>query len=280
MVTASTPAAAAVGEQGVDLVRRLAEADHEAGLDERARLRRRRPGADAARRVAQRPAGARAWTPPPPARAPSGRPREQLERALVARLRPHPRVQARDRLEVVVQHVGAGGEHGAQRRVVAAQVRDEHLDGRVPARAARTAAMAAANCAAPPSGRSSRVTLVITTWRRPRRRAASRHAARLVVVAAQTPAAPPCTAPAPRRAHRAEAARPRAHVAEDQERRRAGGEALALVGAARLVADGVQLELVEQGAGGAVLPRRRRLQLEPGRLARRGRAAVAARSPS
>ena len=32
-------------------------------------------------------------------------------------------------------------------------------------------------------------------------------------------------------------------------------------------ADGVELELVEQGAGGAVLPRRRRLVLEPRRLA-------------
>ena len=62
---------------------------------------------------------------------PRGRAREQLERALVARLRPHLRVQARDGLEVVVEHVGAGGEHGAQRRFVAAQVGDEHLDGRV-----------------------------------------------------------------------------------------------------------------------------------------------------
>jgi hypothetical protein len=38
---------------------------------------------------------------------------------------------------------------------------------------ARTAAMVAAKCAAPPSGRSSRVTEVMTTWRRPRRTAAS-----------------------------------------------------------------------------------------------------------
>ena len=67
--------------------------------------------------------------------------------------------------------------------------------------------------------------------------------------------------------HGAEPAGARAHVAEDQEGRRAGGVALALVGAARLAADRVQLQLVEQGAGGAVLPRRRRLVLEPRRLA-------------
>ena len=62
---------------------------------------------------------------------PRGGARQQRQRALVARLRPHVRVQARDGLEVVVEHVRAGGEDGAQRRFVAAQVRDEHLHGRV-----------------------------------------------------------------------------------------------------------------------------------------------------
>ena len=64
--------------------------------------------------------------------------------------------------------------------------------------AARTAAMAAANCAAPPSGRSSRVTLVMTTCRRPSRRAASRDPARLVLVeGADAGGARPCPAASP-----------------------------------------------------------------------------------
>ena len=112
-----------VGEHVGDLRRRLAEAHHEAGLDERAGGRARPAGAAAPRGACSPAIG--------PRRArPRGGAREQLERALVARLRPHLRVQARDGLEVVVQHVGAGGEDGAQRRFVAAQVRDEHLDGR------------------------------------------------------------------------------------------------------------------------------------------------------
>src|SRR5665647_1100445 len=70
----------AVGEHGGHFVAALAESDHEAALDQRAR---RRSGA--------RPGGGAA---------------QQLQRAAVPGLRPHLLVQARHRLEVVVEDGG------------------------------------------------------------------------------------------------------------------------------------------------------------------------------
>ena len=198
----------------------------------------------------------------------------KLQRAPVDGLRPHDRVEPRHRLEVVVEDVGARGEDGVERRARRrrSRARGPRPSPRAAPRAAR--AIVAANCPAPPSARSSRVTLVTTTWRRPSRRAASRHAPRLVgVERAETgsrrrPIAP--AAPSLARLDRAEAAAPRADVAEDQERRRPRREALALVRAAGLVADGVQTQVVEHGAGRAERAGRRRLDPEPGRLAPAG----------
>ena len=88
-----------------DLVPRLAEADHQAGL-----------GRDV--------------------RRPRARAVEQLERARVAAARPRRAIEPRHRLGVVVEHVGPRVEDGPQRRFVALEVRDQHFD------AARRAARA------------------------------------------------------------------------------------------------------------------------------------------
>jgi len=73
-------------------------------------------------------------------------------------------------------------------------------------------------------------------------------------------------APSWRMPHGAEAAVARAHVADDQERRRPGGEALPSIGAARLVADRVQAQVGEDAGRGAERAGRRRPDLEPRRL--------------
>jgi hypothetical protein len=73
-----------------------------------------------------------------------------------------------------------------------------------PGSRSRTAATAAANWAAPPSGRSSRVTLVITTWRSARRRAASATRRGSSESRAHRPAAPPVST--------AQNRQPRVHV--------------------------------------------------------------------
>ncbi len=94
----------------------------------------------------------------------------------------------------------------------------------------RRAVMATANRAAPPSGRSSRVTLVT-----PRERGPASGRLR------QRPGSSSSTA-GWRAAgfHRAETAGARAYIAEDQKGGRAGGETLALVGAAAALSHGVQ----------------------------------------
>ena len=100
----------------------------------------------------------------------SARPRrrEQRERAGVGRRRPRRALQAGHRLEVVVQHVGPGVRRSRRAPpAIALAVGDQHLDLRVAAHAARTAAIVAANPAAPPSARSSRATLVITACSSP-----------------------------------------------------------------------------------------------------------------
>ncbi len=98
----------AVGEHRRDLSGRLAEADHETALDERPG-----EGGSVGARVAR----------------PGRRPPQELQRAFVVGLWPHLGVEARHRLEVVIEHVRTGGENDRERRLVAAQVGDQHLDG-------------------------------------------------------------------------------------------------------------------------------------------------------
>ena len=93
----------AVGQHAGDLVAALAQAEHEARLDER-----RRAGARAPRRGAQ-----------------------QGQRALIRSPRPHLAVEARHGLEVVVEHLGARREHGLQGAGPVAKVGYQHLDARL-----------------------------------------------------------------------------------------------------------------------------------------------------
>ena len=53
---------------------------------------------------------------------------EQLERARVPAAGPRHAVEPRHGLGVVIQHVGPRVEHGAQRRFVALEIRDQHFD--------------------------------------------------------------------------------------------------------------------------------------------------------
>ena len=95
MVTMSTPIAGEVGEAAGDLVGRLAQPDHEPGLGDQ-------PGGLG--------------------------PGQHREAAGVAGRRPHGALQPGDGLDVVVEHVGAGGEQQLERRCVAVGVGDQRLD--------------------------------------------------------------------------------------------------------------------------------------------------------
>ena len=92
-------------------------------------------------------------------------PLEQLERAIVARARPHHRMQALHRLDVVVDHVGPRLDHPLQIVAMAAEVRDQHLDHGGGALADLVDRRGEDRCSRRPA-RSSRATEVITVWRR------------------------------------------------------------------------------------------------------------------
>ena len=180
---------------------------------------------------------------------------EQVQRLAVVAARPHPPVEALGRLDVVIEHVRPCGEHGPQRLLAEAEeVGHQHLDAAARAARRRMARMVAAKWPAPRSGRSSRSTEVTTTWRSPILRTAARRAA------APAARARPRTA----RGDGAVAAGARADVAHDLEGGGAAAPALADVGAACLLAHGVQaavahdlLQLAEAGVG------RRRAHLHP-----------------
>ena len=53
---------------------------------------------------------------------------EHLERARIASARTRGAIQARHRLDVVVEHVGPRVEDDAQRRLVPLEIRDQHLE--------------------------------------------------------------------------------------------------------------------------------------------------------
>ncbi len=93
----STPTAAQVGQGADDLALGLAHAEDQAGLGEE-------PGLLG--------------------------PAQDRQAAGVGRGGPYRPLEAGDGLEVVVEHLGTGGEDRRQRRVVALAVRDEDLDGR------------------------------------------------------------------------------------------------------------------------------------------------------
>ena len=66
-------------------------------------------------------------------------PRQHLERAVVAGALAHRLLEPLDGLDVVVEDVGPGLHHGPQRRVLAVEVGDQHLDAHARALAAQRA---------------------------------------------------------------------------------------------------------------------------------------------
>ena len=134
------------------------------------------------------------------------------------------------RLDVVVEDVGLGLDHGADvvlGRPLRSLMRTSML---VPGFSRRIWRIVSATIRAPPSGRSSRATMVTTTCLRPIWLRRLGDAPRLVPVGDRRAAG----------VDGAEAAVPRADAAEDHEGRRAERPALADVRAARLLADGVE----------------------------------------
>src|SRR5664280_633470 len=154
---------------------------------------------------------------------------DHLERPPVAPLAAHRRVQALHRLDVVVVHVGTGGDDRVHGRHVRPEVGGEDLHG-----GARVELLQLGDHNGEVGGAAVREVVAVHRGDddvlEPHR-----HRGR------STRTSPP-NSPAPRPAvrDRAVAARARADVAHDQERRGAAGEALAAVRAARLVAHGVQ----------------------------------------
>ena len=69
-------------------------------------------------------------------RAPGLRALEQFQRLVVPRLGPHGPVQVRHRLQVVVQQVGTGIEHGLERRLRSLEIGNEHFHAHARAPAA------------------------------------------------------------------------------------------------------------------------------------------------
>src|SRR3954452_21576588 len=213
--------------EGVDhLVVRLAEPDHQAGL-----------GGDL---VAAHLLGVG----------------EDAQRPLPARAAAGDRVQPRDDLDVVVEDVGALGDHLGQRHLVPLEVGREHLDlaaGRLAADLADDADERAGALV----GQVVAVDAGDDRMAQAHARDRARHARRLERVVPRGLAGLDV----------AEPAAPRARVAEDHERRGAALPALADVRAGGLLADGVEVLGLDQARELEVALATRRRHLEPGRLA-------------
>ena len=167
-VSSVTPAARRSRSAALDLVVALAQAEHQAALG------RESPGASS------------------PAR------RSTNERALVARRRAHLALEALDRLEVVVQHVGPASSTVRERGLVAPVVRDQHLDADAGAALADRAHGGGHLRRRRRPARSSRATQVTTAKRRPQRRHGVGHARGLAAGRARR-AAPVATSQKPQR---------------------------------------------------------------------------------
>ena len=216
---------AQVGEQLAEFGPGLAQADHDAAL------------ADRVRRDGPHPA-------------------EQFQAARVDCLRPGRGIKAGHGLQVVVEHLGCGGEHYGERLRVPLKVRDEQLDagvGREPAHRPDRGGEV---------GRAA-VRQVVAGHRGEHRVAQTEEAHRLGHVpgflrvgralGAVTDGAEPAGARAP--------------FAEQQKGGGAAAEALELVGAQGLLADRGQLVVAQQGAQPFVFRTARQPAAQPGGLA-------------
>ena len=166
------------------------------------------------------------------------------------------RVEARDRLDVVVEDVGALGDHLCQRHLLAAEVGGQHLD-----LAARRQLADRADHADEGAGA---VVGEVVAVDRGDHRVPEAHPLHLVGDPQRLQRVVPGRLA---RLHVAEAAAPRADVAEDHEGGRAALPALADIGAVGLLADRVKVVVLDRLLQPAVVRAARRGDLQPGRLA-------------
>ena len=172
----------------------------------------------------------------------SARAVEQLERARVAAARARDRGTGAARSRCCDSgRPGPASSTVSSGASIALEVGDQHFDAALGQRARVMSRMVSAKMPAPPSGRSSRSTEVITTYFSAIFATASPTRARLVDVERRRPAV----------RDRAVGARARADVAEDHERRGAVVPAFADVRAARVLADGVELEVAHDALAAA-----------------------------
>ena len=172
-------------------------------------------------------------------------------------------------LEVVVEDVGPGVHDGPQPVVRAVEVGDQDLDAHARRASRASAVIVSAKIREPPSGRSSRATLVTTTCSRPSCADRLGDAARLVVVEPGRPAG----------LDGAEPAGPGAGVAQDHDRGGALVPALPDVRAVGLLADRVEVQAAEQALEVVVVLARRHPRPDPVRVASEGGGAVGRRQP-
>ena len=183
------------------------------------------------------------------------RPVQQLEGARIPAARTGHAVQARHRFDVVVEDVRTRVEHGVERRLDALEVGDQHLD------AARRHALTRQPDRFGEDRRAA-VGQVVAIHRRDHREREAHprhgfgHPRRFRGVELVGPSM----------RDRAIGARPRAHVAEDHERGRAVVPALPDVGAAGVLAHGVQLQLLHDALQPDEVGRAGRAHLQPFRL--------------
>src|SRR6266853_1138456 len=156
---------------------------------------------------------------------------QELERARIAALRPHLRIETWHRFDVVVEDVGTGAHHGGERGLVAHEIGDQHLD------VALWDALADLPDGPGEDGGPTVLELVAVD-----RGDDGMMQAHPLDRLGDTNRLAKVEDPRPAGLDRAEAAGPGAGVAEDHEGRRARLPALADVGAARLLAHGVQVE--------------------------------------
>ena len=163
---------------------------------------------------------------------------EQFERARIPPARPRHAIQARHGLGVVIEHVGLARRARSRSALASPWKSGISTSMRQSGSARLMSRMVSAKMPAPPSGRSSRSTEVITAYFRP------------IVCDRFADAAGSSMSSVARLAvrHRAVGAGARADVAEDHEGRRAVVPALADVGAARVLADGVELQVAHDAA--------------------------------
>ena len=182
----------------------------------------------------------------------AARPIEQLQRARIAPTGSRHPVEPRHGFDVVVEDVGPASSTASQRRFHALEVGNQHFDPAVRNPGARLPDRLDEH-------RRAAVGEIVAVDRRDHGMAQPHRLDRVGD---------------PRRLRHVELARPpvrdgavragaRADVAQDHERRRAVVPALADVGAARLLADGVELQLLHQPLEAQIVLRPRRAHLEP-----------------